>query len=254
MLDQLRWRTPRAAPAPEALRAVLDEAALLGVTGAGALTDAARALLAAGPEAGAAALDAALPPPVDDVLLGGDLTGIVPGRPTDALAALLAEAAVVESRGAGLTVRFTDASVRTALDTRTADELLAALAAHSRTGVPQPLAYLVADAARRHGQVRAGVASCYLRGDPAALAGLVEQPRLRSLGLRLLAPGVLVATAPPDVVLPVLRAADLPVVLEDASGRMLRPSPATHRVHVRRPLPAPDPSSHRVPGAQGHSH
>lgn len=247
----LHWRTPRAVPAPDAVRAVLAEAALLGVTGGGVLTAAGRALLEAGPDAAAAALDAALPPPVDDVLLGGDLTGVVPGRPTEALAALLSDAAVVESRGAGLTVRFTDASVRSALDTRSADELLAALAEHARTGVPQPLAYLVADAARRHGQVRAGVASCYLRGEPAALAGLVDQPRLRALGLRLLAPGVLVATAPADVVLPALRAADVPVVLEDAAGVVLRTGPSVHRVRARRPLPPPDPAiatrrAHRV--------
>lgn len=251
VLADLRWRTPRAAPAQDAVRAVLAEAALLGLTGGGVLTAAGRALLASGPDGAAAALDATLPPPVDDVLLGGDLTGVVPGRPTDALAALLADAAVVESRGAGLTVRFTDASVRAALDTRSAEDLLAALEAHSRTGVPQPLAYLVADAARRHGQVRAGVASCYLRGEPAALAGLADQPRLRALGLRLLAPGVLVATAPPDVVLPALRAADVPVVLEDAAGGVLRPTAATHRVRARRPLPPPDPAlaarrAHRV--------
>jgi hypothetical protein len=251
VLADLRWRTPRAAPAQDAVRAVLAEAALLGLTGGGVLTAAGRALLDSGPDGAAAALDAALPAPVDDVLLGGDLTGVVPGRPTDALAALLADAAVVESRGAGLTVRFTDASVRAALDTRSAEDLLAALEAHSRTGVPQPLAYLVADAARRHGQVRAGVASCYLRGEPAALAGLADQPRLRALGLRLLAPGVLVATAPPDVVLPALRAADVPVVLEDAAGVVLRATAATHRVRARRPLPPPDPAlaarrAHRV--------
>ena len=47
------------------------------------------------------------PSPVDEVLLQGDLTGIVPGRPTAALAALLDRATRVESRGAALTVRFT---------------------------------------------------------------------------------------------------------------------------------------------------
>ncbi len=180
------------------------------------------------------------------MLLGGDLTGIVPGRPTDALAALLARTAQVESRGAGLTVRFTEASIRGALDTAGAQEILAALTAHARGGVPQPLAYLITDAARRHGQVRAGAAGAYLRGDPATLAALADAPALRGLGLRMLAPGVLVALAPPVALVEAVRNAGLPAVLEDADGLVVRtgrsPAPGTP--------PAPAAADRRTrPGA-----
>lgn len=242
----LQWRTPRSAPPQHAVAAVLDEAQVLGVLGAGALARAGAALLAATddgvdvtaalPADPAAALAAQLPPPVDEVLLQGDLTGVVPGRPSEQLAALLEESAQVESRGAALTVRFTEASVRRALDVgRTAEDLLAALSRHARSGVPQPLEYLVLDTARRHGLVRVGMASSYLRSDdPALLAGLVEDPALRGLGLLRLAPTVMAAQATPAALLAALRARGLAPVTEGPSGQVVLGPVAGHRV---RPAP-----------------
>ncbi|MEK8227704.1 helicase-associated domain-containing protein [Oerskovia sp. M15] len=76
-------------------------------------------------------------PEVDKLLLQGDLTGIVPGRPSGPLERLLEDAADVESRGAAITVRFTPESLTRAFDAgRTADDLLAELAAHSRAPLP----------------------------------------------------------------------------------------------------------------------
>lgn len=241
--EVLAWRSPRSAPAEHAVEAVMTEAGLLGVLGAGGLSSAGLALLrraALGPadptDLGPAdALAAQLPPAVDDVLLQGDLTGIVPGRPSPALGALLEMSADVESRGAGLTVRFTATSVRRALDTgRTAEQLLAALSQHARSGVPQPLEYLVLDAARRHGQVRVGMASSYLRSDdPHLLAGLVEDRALRSLGLLQLAPTVIAAQATPAALVAALRERGLAPVTEDPSGQVLVTGPQRHV--VRRP-------------------
>jgi hypothetical protein len=263
VLAVLRWRTPRTVPPSGAVTALLREAELLGVTGAGALAPAGRALLDLGdagggePAAGhavrpgaaahrrvadagaevavAAALAASLPDPVDEVLLQGDLTGIVPGRPGDRLAALLDRTAVVESRGGALTVRFTPESVRAALDAgTTADELLAELEAVARGGVPQPLQYLVRDTARRHGVLRAGVALSYLRADDAALlAGLPDDPRLAGLGLRLLAPTVLVAAVPPVELVAALRARGLAPVVEGPDGLVVHAPAAARRTRPR---------------------
>lgn len=244
----LTWRAPRSAPTVHAVAAVLDEARLLGLTGGGALSAAGRAALDAaatgvGTEAAGApavrdpadVLEEHLPPAVDEVLLGGDLTGIVPGRPSGELAALLEGSATVESRGGGLTVRFTEASVRSALDTgRTAEDLLAALGRHARAGVPQPLEYLVLDTARRHGQVRAGVVSSYLRGEAAALAALPADPALRGLGLRLIAPTVLVAQVPPAALVAALRDRGVAAVVEDAEGHVVAAGARAHRVRLRR--------------------
>lgn len=240
VLEVLAWRTPRAVPPRGAVQALVAEAGLLGVTGAGALSRAGRALLDAPDDAGrddavAEALGADLPAPVDEILLQGDLTGVVPGRPGDALEELLETAAQVESRGGAVTVRFTPASVLAALDGGLgADALLDRLAAVARGGVPQPLEYLVRDVARRHGRVRAGAASAYVRADdPALLAGLPDDPRLAGLGLRLLAPTVLVAQAGPAEVLEALRRHGLAPVAEDGHGVVVPTGTTNRRVRGR---------------------
>ena len=169
------------------------------------------------------------------MLLQGDLTGVVPGRPGERLAALLERTAVVESRGGALTVRFTPESVRGALDAgATADDLLAELRAVARTGVPQPLEYLVRDTARRHGLLRAGVASSYLRtDDPALLAGLPDDPRLAGLGLRALGPTVLVAAVPPADLVAALRERGLAPVVEGPDGLVVHAPAVARRTRPR---------------------
>ena len=253
----LRWRAPRAVPPHEAVDALLVESALLGVTGAGALS-AAGAVLAGVPvltvaddtarTALASAMGAALPEAVDDLLLQGDQTGIVPGRPSPALEALLADSAVVESRGSAITVRFTPESVTRALDAgRTGEELLAELAVHSRSGVPQPLEYLVRDAARRHGQLRLGAASAYVRvEDPVLLAGLVEDPRLRGLGLFRIAPTVLASSAAPSQLLAALRERGLAPAMEGPDGQVVHADRRTPRVRL-----AGRRGRRRAPGVDG---
>ena len=280
--EQLAWRTPRALPPTAAVSATLREAGLLGVMAAGALSPAGRALLpdrdpldeiaatavsGGGRRTGAAtssaaradahadtdavaqALRSALADAVDEILLQGDLTGVVPGHPSPELEALIERAARVESRGGALTVRFTPESVRAALDAgTTADELLADLAAHARGAVPQPLDYLVRDAARRHGRLRAGAASSYVRAeDPALLAGLVEDPRLAALGLVRLAPTVLAAQASTRELLAALRERGLAPVAEGPDGQIVHAERVIRRV-TRRPrrglVTPPDDASH----------
>ena len=248
----LRWRTPRSVPPLAAVEATLAEAGALGVLGAGSLSVAGRALLR-GPErstgqtagrptgqptehqaAAANAIAAVLPAAVSELLLQGDLTGIVPGRPTRDLAALLERAARVESRGAAVTVRFSIESVRAALDAgQTADELLTELATYARGPVPQPLAYLVRDAARRHGRVRVGSALGYVRSeDPMLLAGLVEDAGLADLGLVRIAPTVLVANATPAALLAALRDRGLAPAGEGPDGQVVHARPIVRRVRA----------------------
>jgi hypothetical protein len=220
----LAWHRPRATAPVSTVGAVLAEAARLGLTGAGALTAPGRVLLdGGGLPAVSGALERALPEPVGDLLVQGDLTAVVPGRPDPGLADLLSLCAEAESRGAALTVRFTAESVRRALDAGLgADELLTALAERSRTPLPQPLEYLVRDVARRHGQVRVGAASAYLRvEDAAAAATLVGDPALAHLALRTLAPTVLISAAPPGEVLDALHDAGLAPVLEGPDGAVV---------------------------------
>jgi len=220
----------------------LREAGWLGVTGLGALSSAGRALAGPGatPSSVASALGAGLPEPVDHVLLQADLTAVAPGPLTPALARELALTADVESRGGATVYRFTAESVRRALDAgRTGAEVLRFLGDHTRTPVPQPLEYLVTDVARRHGRVRVGAASAYVRADDeSVLAELVADQRTAALRLRRLAPTVLATQADPATVLDTLRDMGLAPAAEGHDGDLLVRRPDEHRTPAReRPRP-----------------
>lgn len=162
-----------------------------------------------------------LPAAASEVVLQADLTALVPGTPARPLADLLDAAADRESRGGAVTWRFSPGSVRRALDTGfAAEQLLAALRARAVGGaVPQPLAYLVTDLARRHGAVRARAVACVLRSDdPALLAELAGARALRGLQLSVIAPTVLGSTRPVGETLAALRSAGYAPVAESADG------------------------------------
>ncbi|GAB2471231.1 helicase-associated domain-containing protein [Promicromonospora xylanilytica] len=239
VVEVLTWHTPRSVPPASAVEGLLAEAEWLGVTGAGALSTPGRSLLLPPDAAGgvAEALRTVLPHEVDEILLQGDLTGIVPGRPSRDLARLLDRATDVESRGAATTVRFSAASVTRALDQgETADGMLDELAHRSPVPVPQPLEYLVRDTARRHGAVRVGAASSYLRAaDATVLAGLEHDPTLVGLDLVRLAPTVLAASVPASVLHEALRKRGLVSALEGPDGRVL----VARKGVTGRAMPAP---------------
>ncbi|WP_436944330.1 helicase-associated domain-containing protein [Streptomyces sp. SudanB25_2051] len=314
VLARLRWERPLRGGGNTAadLRArlatwTLEEAELLGVTGRGALSAHARALLGgadATREAGTPGTDAAheagtsgagaahegaasgadaahkagtsgagaahgwgaaheagphedaavallaplLPEPVDHVLLQADLTAVAPGPLRRPLADTLAVLAEVESKGGATVYRFTPGSVRRALDAgQSAADLHAFLAAHSRTPVPQPLAYLIDDVARRHGHLRVGAASSYVRCDDDAVLGeILADKRSASLGLRRLAPTVLAAQADPAALLAGLRSMGFAPAAESAEGDVLITRAAARRTPPRTP-PAPVPDGPPVP-------
>ncbi|MEV7994077.1 helicase C-terminal domain-containing protein [Streptomyces sp. NPDC086077] len=270
-------------------RWALSEAELLGVTGRGALSAHGRALLGAhapahapdeepeGPgdklpvhhrpvprlapltpaEQSVASATAArllaplLPEPLDHVLLQADLTAVAPGPLQRHLADMLDVLADVESKGGATVYRFTPASVRRALDAgRAASDLHAFLTEHSRTPVPQPLAYLIDDVARRHGHLRVGAASAYVRcDDDAMLNEILADKRSAGLRLRRLAPTVLAAQADPAALLEGLRAMGFAPAAESAEGDVLITRAHAHRTPPRTPPepvpegpPAPDPT------------
>jgi hypothetical protein len=248
--DRLDWLSPRRTGRARDTMVgwALDDAARLGVVGADALAPQGRALLEhpGDPGPAAQALDAALPETVDHVLLQADLTAVAPGPAEPVLARELALMADVESRGGATVYRFGPASVRRALDAgRTADELLELLSTRSRTPVPQPLAYLVADVARRHGRVRVGAAQAFVRADDeSALTVLLADRRAAALRLRRLAPTVLAAQATPATVLGVLRELGLAPVAEGPEGDVLITRRERHRTG---PRAAPRPASSLLP-------
>ncbi|MFC7388232.1 helicase-associated domain-containing protein [Sphaerisporangium rhizosphaerae] len=221
----------------------LREAEQLGLTGLGALSRFGRVLLPPATAGEPARLLAPLlPEPVDHVLLQADLTAVAPGPLTSDLGRWLSLAADVESKGGATVYRFGEESVRRALDAgSSADELLTTLERHSTTPVPQPLRYLVADVARRHGRVRVGTAGSYVRcDDPAVLDEVMADKRAVPLRLRRLAPTVIASRSSRAVVVDTLRALGYSPVAESSEGDVLvtrADAKRTERPPAARPAP-----------------
>ncbi|MFB6822092.1 helicase-associated domain-containing protein [Streptomyces virginiae] len=251
LLERLAWERPvRGASDLRArlARWTLTEAEVLGVTGRGALSGPGRALLEHRDPA--PSLAPLLPEPVDHVLLQADLTAVAPGPLRRPLGDTLAVLADVESKGGATVYRFTPGSVRRALDAgHAAADLHAFLKEHSRTPVPQPLAYLIDDVARRHGHLRVGAASSYVRCDDDAMLGeILADKRSAGLGLRRLAPTVLAAQADPTVLLEGLRAMGYAPAAESRTGDVLVARADAHRTPARS-APVPVPEGPPVPDA-----
>jgi hypothetical protein len=140
--------------------------------------------------------------------------------------------------------------VRRALDAgRSASDLHAFLAAHSRTPVPQPLAYLIDDMARRHGHLRIGAASAYVRcDDEAVLNEILADKRSQEFALRRIAPTVLVAQTDPASLLTGLRTMGFAPAAESAEGDVLISRAHAHRTPPRT-APEPVPDGPPVPDA-----
>ncbi len=225
LLARQQWRAPRRGGRlrDDLVHWVLQEASTLGVTARGALATPARAVLDGDDGKAADTIEPLLPAAVDHVLLQADLTAVAPGPLDGEVARELGLMADVESTGGATVFRFTQASVRRALDAgRGAADIHAFVARHSRTPVPQPLTYLIDDMARRHGRVRIGAASAYVRSDdPAVLDEVVADRRTAALRLRRLAPTVVAAQASVDIVLDRLRSMNLAPVAESAEGDVL---------------------------------
>ncbi len=221
----LIWRRPRWAARlqPEPVGHLLEEAHAMGLTGRGALSGPAAVLLADGEQAAAAAMAKILPAPIDYFLVQADLTVVVPGPLQRELADELAAVATVESAGAAMVYRVSEQSIRHALDTgRSADALHTFFERSSKTPVPQGLTYLINDVARRHGQLRVGMAASFLRcDDTALLTHALAAPGMAELDVRLLAPTVAVSQAPISEVLAALRSAGFAPAAENAAGAVV---------------------------------
>ena len=191
-----RWRDYDDLATPDVrVQRVLGDAAVLGLLRGGALTPPARALLEGDLASVMAAAQDLFPAAVDTFTVQADLTAIAPAELRSDVSSELALLADVESRGGATLLRFSEPSLRRAMDRgRTAASILDFLAAHARPTVPQPLRYLVDDVGRRHGRVRIGSAISYLRADdPALLAAVANHRKVARAGVRLIAPNVAVS-------------------------------------------------------------
>lgn len=240
LADQLRWDAPALWSDPAGAQALsgglLEELALLGLAAQGALSTAGL-LVMTGRLSEAAVLVAGHAPPVADTfVVQADLTAIVSGEPAAALRAELELLADVESTGSASVYRFSAVSLRRGFDAgRTAEDILSFLERSASRGVPQPLRYLVTDLARTFGTMRVGAARGYLRSDDlAVLAELVRSKAVARLGLRQIAPTVLVSVVEQQELVAQLRTAGFLAAAEDADGCLQITRPP-----VLRAVPAP---------------
>jgi len=257
LVDALRWLAPDLTRGhrnnESSVRPLWTEAARLGVVAHGCLSPLGRALMTLDAEQLAKAARSMLDQATATAIFQADLTALVTGPPSGSLAALLDGVADRESRGSASAWRFSAGSVRRALDAgSSAAELLDALREVAVDGrLPQPLEYLIADVARRHGEVRVRAVGCVLRADdPALLTELLGSRALGALRLTRLAPTVLASAAKPQETLAALRSAGYSPVGEDGSGVALVERADRRRAKppgVRRGLPEhskPRPALH----------
>jgi hypothetical protein len=171
------------------------------------------------------------PAPVAGFVIQTDLTAVTAGPLEHTVAAELRMLADQESRGGGGVYRFSANSLRRAFDLGwSAEDVKLWLERHSTTGVPQPLRYLVGDVGRRHGSIRVGPAGSYVRmADQAQAAALLAHPAAADLGLRAVAPEVLVAAVDEEELVPLLRELGHNPAVENGAGEVVvtRPSRRT---------------------------
>jgi hypothetical protein len=243
VVARVAWERPRLGAHRDAVvRSALVEAEWLGVTGRRALSSAGAALLDGGQDAAARALSPALPEPLRHVLLQADLTAVAPGPLERELATTMAMVADVESQGGATVYRFSSASLRRAMDAGwPVERIHEFLRTVSSTPVPQPLSFLVDDTSRRHGRLRLGLASMYLRSDdPTELDAVLADPRLSGLDLYRVAPTVALTAQDESFVLDSLRQAGHAPLAESLDGSISRPD--------RRPVRSPARGGRQVGG------
>ncbi|MFE6842241.1 helicase-associated domain-containing protein [Streptomyces sp. NPDC057686] len=236
------WHRPLADSLPVDITpftTVIREAELFGVIARGALSALGAHLLADDTPGLAAACRRLLPRATETARIGADLTAVVAGTPAARLAVILDATADRETSGTASVWRFSSGSIRRALDAgRAPQDIAADLAAVAAGPLPQPLSYLIADTARGHGRVRIAPAGCVLHGqEPALLAELAVHRKLAKLGLRQLAPTVLVSRSSLDTTLAALRAEGYAPVAEAADGTVRIEKARPQRAAA--PVPAP---------------
>ena len=203
-------------------------------------------LLAADATVAAHAMAHLFPAHVSQVYLQHDLSIIAPGPLQPDLDQRLRAFADLENRAQAFSYRLSPASVNRALSSgSSADEMLAFLEKISLTGIPQPVHYLISQAAQRFGTIRVGAVlpgthdpevQSYVRSSDSAMIGLLDVDQtLTPLGLRRSGEHRLVSRFDFEVVFWALSDARYPVAAENSDGALisLRRQRTSHQPRVQ---------------------
>ena len=235
--ELLSWRAPvrrNSSLQDELAEWTLREAEWLGITGQGALSKFG-AQFFAGDDL--SSINEDLPKTVDHILIQSDNTAIAPGPLEHEISQALAMMAEIESRGGATVYRFTESTIRRALDHgKTGDEIKTFLIKTSKTPMPQPLEYLIADVAKKHGKLRVGNTSSFIRcEDTALISQIMNDKKLEILALRRIAPEVVICDMDATDAMRVLRECGYLPAGESANGMILT-GPKTNRA-LTKPRP-----------------
>lgn len=240
LADAAAWHRPRAARAGTSelatvVRWTWREATWLGLLSLDSVSSFGTALLAAGQPL-PTALVQLFPEPVEQFIVQADLTAVAPGPLPHVLASELRLLADQESRGGGGVYRFSAGSLRRGFEAGwSSAEMHSWLEQHSSTGIPQPLDYLINDMARQFGSIRIGTAVAYLRiEDEGQTAALLAAPEAPFLGLRVIAPGVVVSSAEASELVSFLRQHGHSPAVEDEDGHTVTAPPQLRAANPRR--------------------
>jgi hypothetical protein len=233
----LDWRAPvrrNSSLQDELAEWTLREAEWLGITGQGAISKYGIGFLD-GDDLDVINQD--LPKTVDHILIQSDNTAIAPGPLEHEISQSLAMMAEIESRGGATVYRFTEATIRRALDHgKTSDEIKSFLAKTSKTPMPQPLEYLIADVAKKHGKLRVGNTSSFIRcEDTALISQIINDKKLEILGLRRIAPEVVICEMDATDAMRILRECGYLPAGESASGMILTGAKSNRALTKPRP-------------------
>ena len=235
--EVLSWRAPlrrNSSLQDELAEWTLREAEWLGITGQGALSKFGAQFLDGDD---LSSINEDLPKTVDHILIQSDNTAIAPGPLEHEISQALAMMAEIESRGGATVYRFTESTIRRALDHgKTGDEIKTFLIKTSKTPMPQPLEYLIADVAKKHGKLRVGNTSSFIRcEDTALISQIMNDKKLEILALRRIAPEVVICDMDATDAMRVLRECGYLPAGESANGMILT-GPKTNRA-LTKPRP-----------------
>ena len=231
LFNFLQWKQPRlfTAEAVVDIDATLDEMEILGITSMNTVTEFGKKIAQGGE--GAADLKNNLPECIDHIIVQTDLTALAPGRLIQEQRRFMQQIAIIESTSVATVYRFTPGSILNGIESGlSAGDIINELTKLSRTPIPQPLTYLAQDVERRHGQLKIGTASVYLKcDDDQLMTTMLADRALAVLELHKISPQVLVSTQSSEIVLARLRNAGYAPSIDNRNGMSTITTAQVHR-------------------------
>lgn len=206
-----------------------NQAEWLGLTVSGIPTDAMLAMLSGDTESAIKSISTHLPKPQRKLLAQGDQTLIAPGPlPTD-LEITVRDFAELEQVSVASTYRITPASITYALECGMTDSQIRQLLAElTGAPLPQPIDYLIAQAASRFGRIKITASSGLERSivqasTTALLSEILNDQRLRAFAFHPISASSLASRFEPEVIYFGLREHGFLAIRVDSEGKVISP-------------------------------